>query len=193
MKKTFLALAAIAIVSCSQVEEKINETIETTTNSVKEKAQAQVEETVGNTLNESLNKFVKSEDVTFQQVFPTSDAKLITEYKGKKIALPDGSNVILMKYKSNELDLIPMLEKEPSIDETKSDKVATKIDGETFLNKFSILEKFIPEGTFETGFLDELKNDKNLKFYRLSRFPNKSTIIINPKTQKVYQFVEIKK
>ena len=40
---------------------------------------------------------------------------------------------------------------------------------------------------------DDIKNDKNIEYYKVKRFPNASTIIYNPKTEMVYQFVEVKK
>ena len=43
----------------------------------------------------------------------------------------------------------------------------------------------------DTNFLNEIKTDKSIEFYRIKRFPNKSTIIVNPQTSVIYQFVEV--
>ena len=83
-------------------------------------------------------------------------------------------------------------EQQPTTDEAKSDKNVVKIDGKSFVQKLKFIEKFLPEGTLDTAFLDDMKSEKNLEFYRLMRFPNKSTLIVDSKKQKVYQIVEIK-
>ncbi|WP_312819151.1 hypothetical protein [Kaistella carnis] len=194
MKKYFVVMIPFsALISCSEMEEKISETIDKTTQSVKEKAQNTVKETINETVNNSINSLTNAEDTQFQEVFPTGELTLISDFKGKKFTFPNGSPAYLFKYKADKEILIPFLEQQETVNEEQSDKVARKIDGKSFIDKLSFVEKFLPANTIDTSFLEDLKNDKSIEYYKLKRFPNKSTIIYNPKTQQVFQFVEVSK
>ncbi len=175
------------------MEEKISETIDKTTQSVKEKAQNTVKETINETVNNSINSLTNAEDTQFQEVFPTGELTLISDFKGKKFTFPNGSPAYLFKYKADKEILLAFLEQQETVNEEQSDKVARKIDGKSFIDKLSFVEKFLPANTIDTSFLEDLKNDKSIEYYKLKRFPNKSTIIYNPKTQQVFQFVEVSK
>ena len=84
------------------------------------------------------------------------------------------------------------METQPTTDEVKSDKEVRKIDGQKFVDQLSFFEKCIPEGVLDTSFLKKIKTDKTLEFYKINRLPNKSTIIVNPRNNTIYQFVEVK-
>ncbi|MCE3076532.1 hypothetical protein [Chryseobacterium gwangjuense] len=194
MKKLILpVITAFLLVSCNKIEEKIDQTVQKTTETVQQKAQEAVDETVKKTVNESINSLTNSEDVQFNQVFPGSDKAMVSEEKGKKFKFPNGSEGFIFKYKADKATLIPFLESQPTTDENKSDKTARKIDGQKILDKISLVEKFLPENTIDSGFLDDIKNDTSIEYYKLKRFPNSSTIIYNPKNQTVLQYVEVNK
>ncbi|UMQ43750.1 hypothetical protein MKS83_08600 [Chryseobacterium sp. Y16C] len=194
MKKLILTIVpAFLLVSCNKIEEKINQTVQKTTETVKQKAQDAVEETVKKTVNESINSLTNSQDVKFNQVFPGADKAIISEGTGKKFKFPNGSEGFVFKYKADKATLIPFLESQHTTDENKSDKTARKIDGQSIIDKISFVEKFLPENTIDSGFLDDIKNDNSIEYYRLKRFPNSSTIIYNPKNQTVLQYVEVNK
>lgn len=192
-KYIFAILPLLAITSCSKVEETITEQIEKTTTSVKEKAQNAVKETLNETVSNSINSMTNAENAEFKEVFPQGDAAMISEFKGKKFTFPNGSPAYIFKYKADKELLIPYLEQQESTDEAKSDLVAKKVDGKTFIDKLNFIEKFLPANTIDMSFLEDLKNDKSIEYYKLKRFPNSSTIIYNPKTQQVFQFVEVSK
>ncbi len=193
MKKyiAITSIFALILTSCNKVEEKINESIDQATEKVKQKAQEQVKETMDKAVNETINSVTNSQDVSFQEVFPSANSNVVTEFKGKKIKFPNGSPAYFLKYKANKVELLQVMAAQPTTDETKSDKEAQKIDGQKFIDQLSFFQKFIPEGVLDTNFLSEIKTDKSLEFYRIKRFPNKSTIIVNPKTNVIYQFVEV--
>ncbi len=194
MKKYILViLPLIAMSSCSKVEETINEQIEKTTTSVKEQAQNAVKETLNETVSNSINSLTNAEDTQFKAVFPQGDASMITEFKGKKFTFPNGSPAYVFKYKADKELLIPYLEQQQTTNEEKSDLVAKKVDGKSFIEKLNFIEKFLPANTIDMSFLEDLKNDKSIEYYKVKRFPNSSTIIYNPKTQQVFQFVEVSK
>ena len=190
-KYIFAILPLLAITSCSKVEETITEQIEKTTTSVKEKAQNAVKETLNETVSNSINSMTNAEDAQFKEVFPQGDAAMISEFKGKKFTFPNGSPAYIFKYKADKELLIPYLEQQETTDEAKSDLVAKKVDGKTFIDKLNFIEKFLPANTIDMSFLEDLKSDKSIEYYKLKRFPNSSTIIYNPKTQQVFQFVEV--
>ena len=190
-KYIFAILPLLAITSCSKVEETITEQIEKTTTSVKEKAQNAVKETLNETVSNSINSMTNAENAEFKEVFPQGDAAMISEFKGKKFTFPNGSPAYIFKYKADKELLIPYLEQQETTDEAKSDLVAKKVDGKTFIDKLNFIEKFLPANTIDMSFLEDLKNDKSIEYYKLKRFPNSSTIIYNPKTQQVFQFVEV--
>lgn len=190
MKKYILVILPLAIlISCNKIEETINEQIDKTTTTVKEKAQNAVKETLSN----SINSVTNAEDAQFQEVFPNGEPTMISDFKGKKFTFPNGSPAFLFRYKADRDLLIPYLEQQETSDEMKSDKVAKKMDGKTFLDKLSFIEKFLPPNMIDMTFLEDLKNDKSIEYYKLKRFPNNSTIIYSPKTQQIYQFVEVSK
>ena len=194
MKKYIIAiLPLMALTSCSKVEETINEQIEKTTTSVKEKAQNAVKETLNETVSNSINSLTNAENAQFIEVFPNGDPAMISDFKGKKFTFPNGSPAYVFKYKADKEMLIPYLEQQQTTNEEKSDQVAKKVDGKTFIDKLSFVEKFLPANTIDMSFLDDIKNDKSIEYYKLKRFPNSSTIIYNPKTQQVFQFVEVSK
>lgn len=191
MKKYIAILSVLVLASCTKVEEKINQSIDHATETVKQKAQEKVKETMDQAVNETINSVTNSQDVTFQEVFPNAQTDIVSEFKGKKMKFPNGSPAYFLKYKADKAELFQFMAAQPTTDEAKSDKEAQKIDGQKFIDQLSFFEKFIPEGVLDTNFLSELKTDKSLEFYRLKRFPNKSTIIINPKTNVIYQFLEV--
>lgn len=194
MKKYILpVVTAVLLMSCNKIEEKIDQTVQKTTEIVQEKAQKVVEETVKKTVDESINSLTNSQNVQFNNLFRSSGKSFITEEKGKKFTLPNGTKGYIFKYKADKAVLIPFLESQPTTDENKSDKTARKIDGQSIIDKISFIEKFLPENVIDTGFLQDIKSDKNIEYYRLKRFPNKSTIIYNPKSKTVLQYVEVNK
>ena len=194
MKKYILVILPLAaLTSCSKIEETINQQIEKTTTSVKEQAQNAVKETLDGTISNSINSLTNAENAQFQEVFPNGEPSMISDFKGKKFSFPNGSPAYVFKYKADKDLLIPYLEQQETLDEEKSDKVAKKIDGKLFIDKLSFVEKFLPANTIDMSFLEDIKNDKIIEYYKLKRFPNSSTIIYNPKTQQVFQFVEVSK
>ena len=194
MKKYILVILPLAaLTSCSEIEETINQQIEKTTTSVKEQAQNAVKETLDDTISNSINSLTNAEHAQFQEVFPKGEPTMISDFKGKKFSFPNGSPAYVFKYKADKDLLIPYLEQQETLDEEKSDKVAKKIDGKLFIDKLNFVEKFLPANTIDMSFLEDIKNDKSIEYYKLKRFPNSSTIIYNPKTQQVFQFVEVSK
>lgn len=193
MKKYIIVLLPLLVVSCTKIEEKITEKIEQTTQQVKEQAQNTVKETLNETVSNSLNSLTNAENAQFQEVFPNGEPTMISDFKGKKFSFPNGSPAYVFKYKADKELLIPYLEQQETLNEAKSDKVAKKVDGKVFIDKLSFVEKFLPANTIDMSFLDDIRNDKSIEYYKLKRFPNSSTIIYNPKTQQVFQFVEVAK
>ncbi len=194
MKKYILPVIPVfLLMSCSKIEEKIDQTVQKTTETVQQKAQQAVEETVKKTVNESINSLTNSQDVKFNQVFPDAGKSVVAEETGKKFKFPNGSEGYIFKYKSDIAILLPFLEKQPTTDENRSDKTARKIDGQSIIDKISFVSKFLPENTFDTSFVEDIKNDKDIEYYKLKRFPNNSTIIYNPKNQTIIQYVEVNK
>lgn len=191
MKKIFLvAVSTFALVSCNKIEETVNQTVTI----AKEKAQQKVNETIQETVDAQLNKLVNAQTVEFDSVFPNQQNLTLEQVKGRKLSFPNGSPFYVFKYKTADKEaLLKSLVEQPTTDESKSEKQFRKVDGASILEKISFFEKFIPANTIDTSFLDDVKNDKNIEFYKITRFPNASTVIYNPKTQMVYQFVEVKK
>ncbi|RTZ45877.1 hypothetical protein EJ377_14105 [Chryseobacterium arthrosphaerae] len=66
--------------------------------------------------------------------------------------------------------MLPFLEGQPTSDENKSDKKARKIDGQSIVDKLSFVSKFLPDNTFDTSLLEDIKNDKNIEYYKLKDF-----------------------
>ncbi|ASE62398.1 hypothetical protein H3Z85_02570 [Chryseobacterium indologenes] len=194
MKKYILpVITGLLLISCNKIEEKIDQTVQKTTETVQQKAQQAVEETVKRTVSESINSLVNSQDVKFNDVFPSAGAPVVSEEKGKKFKFPSGSEGYIFKYKADIAVLLPFLEGQPTSDETKSDKTARKIDGQSIIDKIDFVSKFIPENVIDTSFIEEIKTDKNIQYYKLKRFPNSSTLIYNPQNKTVLQYVEVNK
>ncbi|WHF50335.1 hypothetical protein QGN23_07710 [Chryseobacterium gotjawalense] len=192
MKKYIVIILPLFVwTSCSKIEETITETIDKTTESVKQKAQNAVHETLNETVSNSINSITGAENAQFQEVFPQSEPTMISDFKGKKFSFPNGSPAYFFKYKADKELLIPFLEQQETLNEEKSDQVVKKIDGKSIIDQLSFVEKFLPANTIDMSFLEDLKNDKSIEYYKLKRFPNSSTVIYNPKTQQVFQFVEV--
>ena len=191
MKKIFLvAVSTFTLVSCNKIEETLNETVTIAKEKVQQKAQESIQETV----NQQLSKLVNAQTVEFDSVFPTQQNLLLEQVKGKKLAFPNGAPFYVFKFKTTDKELLlKSLVEQPTTDESKSEKQFQKVDGSSIIEKIMFFEKFLPANTIETQFFEDLKSDKNIEFYKIKRFPNVSTVIFNPKTQMVYQFVEVKK
>lgn len=191
MKKIFIIIgASLAIISCDKIEETVTQTV----NSAKEKAEIKAKETIQETVNEQLNKLVNAESVKFDSVFPHQNNLILENEIGKKVAFPNGTPFYVFKYKAIDKDLLlKTLVEQTTTDEAQSNKEFQKVDGASIIEKITFFEKFLPANTIDTSFLDDVKSDKNIEYYKIKRFPNSSTVIYNPKTQMVYQFVEVKK
>ena len=191
MKKIIIPIAAVSMLVSSQ---KIEEIFTSSVESAKQKAQDKANEVVQETVNEQLSKIVNAQTVKFDSVFPHQSTLVIENEIGKKVAFPNGSPFYVFKYKAADKDgLLKTLVEQPTSNEAQSKKEFEKIDGSLIVDKLTFFEKFLPANTIDTGFLNDIKNDKNIEYYKVKRFPNSSTIIYNPKTQMVYQFVEVKK
>lgn len=190
-KQIFLGIAAMLMaVSCNKIEETVNHTVTT----AQEKAQQKATEIVNETVNEQLNKVIKTENVSFNTVFPHQNMALTEDGTGKKVAFPNGQPFYVFKYKTTDKDLLlKTLVEQATTDEAQSAKSFEKLDGALIVEKLTFFEKFLPSNTIDTSFLDDIKNDNSIEYYKVKRFPNSSTIIYHPKTQMVYQFVEVKK
>lgn len=192
MKKYLTVLFPIfAIQACSKIEEKVTQTIEKTTRTVKDKAEQSVKETISETVSNSLNSLTNAENAAFKEVFPFGNEPQLTDFTGKKIRFPNGSEAYVFKYKTEKDPLLKFLESQETADESQSDTEARKIDGKSFREKLLFVEKFLPPNTIDLSFLTEMKNDRNIEYYKLKRFPRKSTVIFNPKNNQVFHFVEI--
>ncbi|MDN5578541.1 MAG: hypothetical protein L0G11_04205 [Chryseobacterium sp.] len=191
MKKIFLvAVSTFALVSCNKIEETVNQTVTI----AKEKAQQKANETIQETVDAQLNKLVNAQTVEFDSVFPNQQNLTLEQVKGRKLSFPNGSPFYVFKYKTADKEaLLKSLVEQPTTDESKSEKQFQKVDGSSIIEKMMFFEKFLPANTIETQFFEDLKSDQNIEFYKIKRFPNVSTVIFNPKTQMVYQFVEVKK
>lgn len=191
MKKIILStLLVLAITSCDKIEESVT-TIVTET---KQKAQQKAQETIQETVNEQLGKLVNAENAEFNEIFPHQNNLTLENVTGKKVEFPNGTPFFVFKYKTAQKDLLlKTLGEQPTTEEAKSTKEFQKVDGNSILEKITFFEKFLPANTIDMSFLDDIKNDKSIEYYKIKRFPNASTIIYNPKTEMVYQFVEVKK
>lgn len=191
MKKIFLGIIAVtALFSCNKIEETVSQTVTT----AKEKAQEKATEMVKETVNEQLNKIVNAETIKFDSIFPHSNNLLLENERGRKVAFPNGTPFYVFKYKTSDRDLLlKTLVEQSTTNEAQSKKEFEKIDGATIVEKLTFFEKFLPANTIDTSFLVDIKNDKNIEYYKIKRFPNSSTVIFNPKNGMVYQFVEVKK
>ena len=191
MKKIALGIIISAtLLNCSKIEETLNQTV----TSAKEKAQQKTSELVQETVNEQLTKLVNAETVAFTTVFPHQNNLVLENEVGKKVAFPNGTPFYVFKYKTADKDLLlNTLVSQSTTNEEQSNKDFQKVDGASIVEKVTFFEKFLPSNTFDMSFLDDIKNDKSIEYYKVKRFPNASTVIYNPKTQMVYQFVEVKK
>lgn len=188
--KIILAAAAMLLFSCQKIEESVT-TIVTDT---KEQVQQKAMETVQQTITEQVSRAVKAEDIVFDSVFPTQNNLMLEGVTGKKVVLPTGSPFYVFKYKTPEKEmLLQSLTAQPTANEEKSVKEYKKVDGASIIEKISFVEKFIPGDLVDVSFLNELRNDKTIEYYKISRFPNSSTVIYNPKDRTVWHFVEVSK
>ena len=190
MKNTILfSLFLLIFNSCDKMEETISSVVTET----KAKAEQKAKEAVQETVKEQLNKLVSAENIQFDEIFPNQNNLKLDNLVGKKMTFPNGSPFYVFKYKTEDKELLlKTLVEQQTADEMKSKKEFEKVDGSTIIRKITFFEKFLPANTIDMSFLDDIKNDKNIEYYKIRRFPNASTLIYNPKNQMVYQFVEVK-
>ncbi|KIA89030.1 hypothetical protein [Kaistella jeonii] len=185
-----LSFIAVAVISCDKIEEKISSVVTETT----EKAQQKAKETIQESVTEQIGKIVNSENIQFDQIFPHQNNLSLENIVGKKVAFPNGTPFYVFKYKAADKNLLlSTLVEQHTSNEAQSKKEFQKVDGTSIIEKITFFEKFLPPNSIDLSFLDDIKNDKNIEYYKVKRFPNASTIIYNPKNEMVYQFVEVKK
>jgi hypothetical protein len=188
--KVMMVMATALLVSCQKIEESVSSVVSDT----KEKVQQKAMETVQETVAEQMGKVVNAENVRFDSIFPKQNTLVLENEIGKKVAFPNGTPFYVFKYKTADKEvLLKSLVDQPTSDEAQSTKEYSKVDGASIIEKITFFEKFLPGNTIDTSFLDDIKNDRNVEYYKVKRFPNASTVIYNPKTQMVYHFVEVKK
>ncbi len=185
-----LAAGAMMLFSCQKVEESVTTIVTDTKEQVKQKAM----ETVHQTITEQVSRVVKAEDVAFDSVFTATNDLKLSQVTGKKIVTPNGLPYYVFKYKATERELLlQSLTEQTTADESRSSKEYKKVDGASIIEKIYFVEKFIPGELVNVSFLNELKTDKTVEYYKISRFPNSSTVIYQPKDQTVWHFVEVMK
>lgn len=191
MKKIFIAVSAgLMLFSCKKIEETVTELAAETKQKAEQKARDAVQETV----NEQFNKVMNAENVEFDSIFPKQNAAVVTETTGRRIKLPTGTDVYLFKYNTaNKDELLQNLVLQPTTSEEKSSKEIKKVDGKAIVEKISFAVKFLPANVVPESFLEDLRSDQTIEYYKINRFPNTSTIIYSPKKNTVYQWVEVKK
>ncbi|MBW8360238.1 MAG: hypothetical protein K0M63_10620 [Weeksellaceae bacterium] len=188
--KVMMVMATALLVSCQKIEESVSSVVTDT----KEKVQQKAMETVQETVAEQMGKVVNAENVRFDSIFPNQNTLVLENEIGKKVAFPNGTPFYVFKYKTADKEvLLKSLVAQPTANEAQSTKEYSKVDGASIIEKITFFEKFLPGNTIDTSFLDDIKNDRNVEYYKVKRFPNASTVIYNPRTQMVYHFVEVKK
>ncbi|MBN9313565.1 MAG: hypothetical protein J0I53_11010 [Chryseobacterium sp.] len=189
--KIFYALVLImSLVSCDKISETVSESMDT----AKEKVQQKASEAVQQTIHDQINKLVNAESIAFNEVFQGIQNLQLDNLVGKKMTFPNGTPLYIFRYKTTDKTmLLDALVAQPTTDESKSKKTFEKIDGSDIVEKLAFLEKFVPANTIDLSFLDEMKKNPHIEYYKIVRFPNSSTVIMNPKSGMVYHFVELKK
>lgn len=184
-----VGLMLFGVISCNKIEETVSQTVTT----AKEKAQQKTNELVQETISQQVGKMVGAENIAFTEVFPNSTLTLENEV-GKKLAFPNGTPFYLFKYKTQDKDLLlKTLVEQPTTDESQSKTEYEKVDGSGIIEKITFFEKFLPANSIDLSFINEIKTDRGMQYYKIKRFPNASTVIYSPKTNQVYHFVEVKK
>lgn len=185
----YLVMLSLSISSCNKIEEIVTSTV----TSAKKTAQDKASEVVKNEINEQLGNIANAEDISYDSVFPHNNSLKIENVTGKKLKLPNGTPLYVFKYKASDKQLLlNSLLKQPTTDETKSRKDIQKIDGAAFLEKIDFFTRFLPANTLDLSFLDRLRNNPSVEYYKIRRFPNASTVIFNTKDHEVFHFVEVK-
>lgn len=188
--KVVLAAGAMLLFSCQKIEESVTTIVTDTKDQVQQKAM----ETVQQTITEQVSRVVKAEDVAFDSVFTAANDLKLSQVTGKRIVTPNGSPYYVFKYKGPEKELLlQSLTEQPTTNESRSAKEYKKVDGSSIIEKIAFVEKFIPGDLVNVSFLNELRTDKTIEYYKISRFPNSSTVIYYPKDQTVWHFVEVVK
>ena len=188
--KVVLAAGAMLLFSCQKIEESATTIVTDTKDQVQQKAM----ETVQQTITEQVSRVVKAEDVAFDSIFTAANDLKLSQVTGKRIVTPNGSPYYVFKYKAPEKELLlQSLTEQPTTDESRSAKEYKKVDGSSIIKKIAFVEKFIPGDLVNVSFLNELRTDKTIEYYKISRFPNSSTVIYHPKDQTVWHFVEVVK
>ena len=193
MKNTLLLLSLLLInFSCQKIEEKMQQTVDETTQKVKDQSTKIIREKFDQQINETIKNLTNSEDIAFSKVFINNTLPSLDSIKGKSVQLPTGSNVIVFKYKMEKKPLLEFLQKQPTTDEAKSDKIAQKINGEKIMEKLKMAEAFLPKEITDNPVFQSNKDNKSLEFYRLNRAPLQSTLIYNPKDSTFFHLVDAK-
>ncbi|MFC6268032.1 hypothetical protein [Frigoriflavimonas asaccharolytica] len=193
MKNTILLLFFFLVFSsCQKIEEKISQTVDETTQKVKDKSNKIIQEKFDDKINETIKNLTNSEDIAFSKVFQNNTLQTLDSIKGKSLVLPTGSKVIIFKYKMEKKTLLEFLQSQPSTDNANSDKIAKKIDGQEILAKLKMAESFLPKELTDNPVFQSNKDNKSLEFFRLNRIPLQSTLIYNPKDSTFFHLVDAK-
>lgn len=190
--KKYIAITSILVLtltSCNKVEEKIS----SMSTELKRKSEEKIKQKITEEVNHHIDGVTNSESADFSVVFPNISKDSITLEFGRKFDLPLSKKVYVFKYKADKNVIIPVLEKQITTNESRSDSKVKKINRNEIIKYITFFEGFIPKNPNQDwSFIKEVKEDKNFEFYKVRRFPNSSTIIYNPTKKEFYHFIEIK-
>ena len=189
MKNNFskiLLITLVFFISCNKVKNKGNELIEKS----KKKVSIVSKKAWEKSIKFAFNNLSTSENISLEKIYPDNKLPPIKMIESIKIKYPSNFYSCYFKYESKKDGILNFLSSLKTRLPKISDKKYIKIKKEVFLKKFDFIEKITPNVNNKIEFFKEIKNIKEMEYYRCNKYPNANYIAIDIKNGTIYHLIE---
>lgn len=172
----------LLVAGCQQVKDKSKE--------LAGRAKAKTQQVWEETVDKAFEGLTSGEKASFDSVFHTADSLHVQQLAGRRIDFPAGFYYIFLQYKADLPTIVSYIEQLPTTEETYSDNKMQKSDGQRLFDNMQLVENDYPDEAKELAFFFELRQRKDVQFYKCTRFPRAHSLAFDPKTGILYHHIE---
>lgn len=177
-----ITLAGSILVSCNQVEQSVQEVVESTKSTVQQK----VNDQIGKTIEGQITNILSAKDASLSELYPQLTTPEYQDVMGKHIALPTGKSYYYFNYPSSDhMELLNVL----SEGREQNKAVVKKLEGSSVLSQLEVLGKWIPGNYIDVDSLKQRVQQGRLDFYQVKTTGSNSTLIFDKQSKSVLHIV----
>ncbi len=176
----------IIIFSCSKVDEVKNNAVTKIKNKTTETSEKVWKKGV-----EKVFEFTTIiKPIKFEDIYGKNTGIETNNEVGKRIEFAGNFYQCFLKYNYNKEKILEFLDNLKTNHPEISDEKHSKTDKQMLEEKLKFLESKFPDIYEEISFFTAVKNNKNLEYYYINKYPNSNIIIYDKSDNLIYHFVE---